>query len=51
MDLLLHLVREQEVDISEVEISRVIAGTSSTCKRCATSTSKSPAISSSWRRR
>lgn len=26
MDLLLHLVREQEVDISEVEISRVIAG-------------------------
>jgi segregation and condensation protein A len=26
MDLLLHLVREQEVDISEVEISRVISG-------------------------
>jgi segregation and condensation protein A len=26
MDLLLHLVREQEVDISEVEIARVIAG-------------------------
>jgi chromatin segregation and condensation protein Rec8/ScpA/Scc1 (kleisin family) len=51
MDLLLHLVREQEVDIHEIDLHRVIEGYLRYLKDLRRSTSSSRAISSSWRRR
>lgn len=49
LDLLLHLIRQSEMDIYDIPIARSLANTCSICARCSVISWKLPASISLWR--